>query len=398
MDNTDKREVYLSSCDTYDVDLIESTIRKQMEESGVIEYIKPGMKVALKLNLVAAMKPNTAVTTHPAIVEAVCRILINKGAEVVMGDSPGGPFTSAFLKPFNTVCGLNGIAERTGAKINNNFDIVDVSNKDAIIAKNMTVTKWLEDADVIINCCKLKTHGMMAMSAAVKNMFGSIPGTMKPEYHFRFPNQADFADMLIDIQEYWKPKMLYHIVDGIVGMEGNGPTAGTPKEVGVILSGFNPYSIDLVGGRIIGLSKEQVLTLERAFDRGLAAGDVRDVSVSINGNMSNGTAEALAPFLISDYELLDTKSDLQFGGDKPLQRLRGKLFSVFLTSKPQVNKKECVGCEKCYQICPAKAIEMKDKIPCIDRDKCIKCFCCQEFCPKGAMKVHRSWVAKLLSH
>jgi len=390
--------VYLSACNSYDVDQIKNIIAKQMKDSGALDAIKPGMKVALKLNLVAAMKPDTAVTTHPAVVEAVCKILIERGASVVMGDSPGGPYTATFLKGFYNTCGLNDIAQRTGAIVNTNFDIVDVNFPEAQIAKNMTVTKWLSDADVIINCAKLKTHGMMAMSAAVKNMFGSIPGTMKPEYHFRFPNQVDFADMLIDIQEYWKPKMLFHIIDGIVGMEGNGPTAGTAREVGVILSGKDPYSIDLICARIIGLGIDNVLTIKRAYDRALAVEDAKDVLVCIEGTEDKGTVASLNKYMVSDYELIDTRHDLLFGGDKLLQRMRSKLFGAFLSSKPQVNKSECIGCEKCFQICPAKAIEMKEKIPCIDRDKCIKCFCCQEFCPKGAMKVHRTAVAKLLSH
>lgn len=391
--------VFLNSCKEYDVEDIKKKLKEQMTHAGVLDKIRKGMTIALKLNLVSAMKPETAATTHPAVVEALCRILIERGADVVMGDSPGGPFNAGFLKSFYNICGLNDIADRTGARVNNDFGNTEVSFEDGVIAKNITVTSWLLNADAIINCCKLKTHGMMGMSAAVKNMFGSIPGTMKPEYHFRFPRQDDFANMLIDLQEYWKPLMLYHVVDGIVGMEGNGPTAGTPRPVGVLLSGCDPYSLDLIGARIIGLEQPEVLTLSKAFERGLGKSGADEVDVCPEGaSILKGAKENLGAYMISDYLLLDKKADLQFGGDSAFGRFRRKVFSLALTSKPMVDSSECIGCCKCRDICPAKAIEMENKIPQIDRSKCIKCFCCQEFCPKGAMKVHRTALARLLVH
>lgn len=389
--------VALDACQQYDVDQIEGLLRDQITRLGLDDKLHEGMTVALKLNLVTAMKPDTAGTTHPAVVEAMCRILISRGIKVVMGDSPGGPFNAPYLKTVYSICGLGEIAQRTGAILNEDFDQCNDQFMDGVIAKNITVTSWLVKADAIINMCKLKTHGMMGMSAAVKNMFGSIPGTMKPEYHFRFPEQADFANMLIDLQQYWKPKMIMHVVDGIVGMEGNGPTAGTPRQIGVLMTGEDPYALDLIGGRIIGLEQNQVLTMSEAYKRGLSKESADQVEVIIAGDKALGTKDTLAPFMIPDYKLLTESSDLGFGGNSPFQKLRGKILSKVFTSRPQVKADECVGCQKCFQICPAKTITMKDKIPVIDRSKCIKCFCCQEFCPKGAMKVQRTGLARLLT-
>jgi len=402
--------VNLDICKEYNLEKIEGILRRHLSQSGVMDKITPGIKVALKLNLVAPMKPDTAGTTHPVVVEALCRILKELGAEVILGDSPGGPFNATYLKGVYHTCGLNEIAERTGAKLNSNCTQSDVSFPEGIIAKNITVTSWLLEADVIINCCKLKTHGMMGMSAAVKNMFGSIPGTMKPEYHFRFPKQADFANMLIDLQEYWKPKMILQVVDGIVGMEGNGPTAGTPRPIGVLMSGTDPYALDLVGGRIIGLEQADVLTMSEAYARGLSGNSADDVDLlfceegSTVTKPCKATKETLVDITIEDYELMDNKADLQFGGNTFTAKLRSKIFARFMSSKPVVEPKECIGCRKCEQICPAGAITMINcnknagNIPEIDRDKCIKCFCCQEFCPKGAMKVKRTAIARLLAH
>lgn len=392
MENRNKT-IYLSECKTYDYALVCEILKKQLSESGVLDCIKPDMTIALKLNLVSAMKPDTAGTTHPVVIEALCNILMEKGASVVLGDSPGGPFNGTYLKTVYRICGIEEVAEKTGAKLNEDFSQRDVFFSDGKIARNITVTNWLCEADYIINCCKLKTHGMMAMSAAVKNMFGSIPGTMKPEYHFRYPKQEDFANMLIDLQEFWKSKMLAHVVDGIVGMEGNGPTAGSPKEIGILMSGTDPYALDLIGGRIIGLECDDVMTMQLAAQRGLGQRNADEVNICISGSH-----DSLEGYIVDDYELLDNASDLQFGGNSFIQKIRGKLVQSFFASRPEPDKSECIGCKKCEQICPAKAIVMVDNVPQIDRSKCIKCFCCQEFCPKGAMKVKRTAVAKLLSH
>ena len=390
--------VFLDVCKEYDVDKIEDILNKQLDGLGVLKKVWPGMTIALKLNLVAAMKPDTAVTTHPAVVEALCRILVGLGAKVIMGDSPGGPYTSAYLKLFYSTCGLNDIASRTGAFVNTDFEQTNVAFEEGVIAKSITVTSWLLNADMIINCCKLKTHGMMGMSAAVKNMFGTIPGTMKPEYHFRFPDQREFANMLVDLQEYWKPRMLCHVVDGITGMEGNGPTAGTPRQVGVLMSGTDPYALDLIGGRIIGLEQSDVATMSVAFERGLGAGSADSVSLNRDDRQIFATRDNIGDLCIPDYELLETKADIQFGGNGIIADIRKKLFKTLFTSRPQVEKTECISCKKCFEICPTKAITMKDNIPEIDRSKCIKCFCCQEFCPKGAMKVKRTVIARILAH
>jgi ferredoxin len=249
------------------------------------------------------------------------------------------------------------------------------------------MTGWLLDCDGIINFAKLKSHGMMGLSAAAKNLFGSIPGTMKPEYHYRFPNPADFADMLVDLDEYWKPRL--HIVDAVVAMEGNGPTAGKPKPVGCILAGETPHKIDLLCAKLIGLEPKEVPTLCAAIRRKLTPEKLEDLTIE----------GPWAQYVVPDFETIRERNGLQFqsvmGGGRA-----GELFSKFagrvLSARPKVHKDECVGCKKCFEICPAKAITMKDRRPVIDRKKCIRCFCCQEFCPKGAMKVSRPPIAKLL--
>ena len=167
-------------------------------------------------------------------------------------------------------------------------------------------------------------------------------------------------------------------------MEGNGPTAGVPKKVGVVLASRSPFKVDYVCAKIIGMEKENVPTLEEAFKRGFIPEDVNEISTNIN----------VDDLIVKDFDTRKVHKSLWFEDES---RLIGRLSKKFLKSKPQVNKSECIGCEKCKNVCPAQAITMKEGKPYIDRKKCITCFCCQEFCPKGAMKVKRTIIAKLLT-
>ncbi len=78
--------------------------------------------------------------------------------------------------------------EAAGAELNRNFAQAQATYPQALAARTFQYTQYLAEADAIIDFCKLKSHGMMGMSAAAKNLFGAIPGTLKPEYHFRFPD------------------------------------------------------------------------------------------------------------------------------------------------------------------------------------------------------------------
>ena len=372
--------------DSYDYDSVKETLIKLLENIDDFSWVKENTKVGIKVNLVASMKPEEAGTTNPFIVKALCEILFLKGAkEVVVGDSPGGVFNSAFVNNIYRVTQMTMI-EETGAKLNQNFEQVQKAFSEAETCKTIDSCKWLEECDAIINVCKLKTHGMMAMSCAVKNLFGTIGGTLKPEYHFRYPNTELFSSMLVDLNEFYKCKL--NIVDGVIGMEGNGPTQGKPRKIGCILASKEPYNLDFVCAKIIGLDPFMVPTIVESQKRGLCKKSLDEMELSM----------PIDEFIITDYDLIKKLDSLEF--ENQLKGMWGKMFGkiakMAMQNKPQVNKKECIGCKKCYNICPAKAITMT-KYPKINRKKCIKCFCCQEFCPKGAMKVKRPIIARILN-
>lgn len=378
-------KVSIAKCDSYREEEIISALNEALAPLGGLDFVKCGMTVAIKANLVTFKHPDAAATTHPAMICALTKMLTKRGARVIIGDSPGGLYNHAFL---NKVYSATGMTKATdiGGILNQNFESKNARFDEAAVAKTFTYTAWLDQADFIIDFCKLKSHGMMGMSGAAKNMFGVIPGTMKPEYHYRFPDPEDFANMIVDLDEYFKPCL--SIADAVIGMEGNGPTSGTPRKIGAIIASNSPHALDLVCAKIIGIDQNAVPTLCTAIKRNLIPDNIS--KLEIIGDVSR--------FTIDDFKLVTNKRSLAFNSD--LDSLYGKFSAEFckkaLTATPRLDSNECIGCGDCMRICPAKAITMEQKRPTIERDKCIRCFCCQEFCPKGAMKVHRPWIARLL--
>lgn len=373
-------DVSIVRCADYGEETCERALREVLVPFGGLDWVRPGMRVVIKANLVSAMKPEKAATTHPALLAALTGMLRERGANVVIGDSPGGTFAAPHLNAVYRVCGLSE-AEAAGAELNRDFSQKEADLPEAHTAKHITYTGYLDGADAIISFCKLKSHGMLSLSAATKNLFGAIPGIIKPEYHYRYPDPMDFADMLIDLNEFFRPKL--YLVDAVQTMEGNGPTAGTPKYMGALLAGTNPHKIDLLCAKLIGLEAKNVPTLRAAQERGLTPASAEELEVS-------GDAER---FVCKDFVTVQRGTGTDFGAQKG--KLLGAAAKTVLRARPKLKRSRCVGCGVCRNTCPAHAIVIEKGKAKIDRRACIRCFCCQEFCPKGAMRVHRTWVARI---
>ncbi|MBE6645851.1 MAG: DUF362 domain-containing protein [Ruminococcaceae bacterium] len=359
-------------------------IKSLLDGIGGLEFVNKGMRVVIKANLVSAMKPDAAATTHPMLISALCEMLVERGATVVVGDSPGGLYNSAFVGRVYNATGMKA-AEKAGAKLNADFSELRAEFPKGKVLRDFVYTGYLKDADVIINFCKLKSHGMMGMSCAAKNMFGAIPGVIKPEYHFRFPKYEDFADMIVDLDEYFHP--VISIADAVVGMEGNGPTAGVPRKMGFLLASRSPHTLDMVAANLIGFKREELPILDAAYRRGLIPDKVEDVKIigSIQGLRVDG------------FERVVERRSLEFSGDGKniFKRTFSKIAAALLRTRPYLKSDACVGCGVCEGVCPAKAIVIKNKKAKINRKSCIRCFCCQEFCPKSALKVKRTFIANM---
>lgn len=375
-------KVYVSSCKEYDYDLIYNKIKEGIDALGGIEkFIKPGESVFIKANLLMAKAPKEAVTTHPVFIKALGNYLIHENDNnVIVGDSPGGPFNEKALSRVYRTCGYIEAFKNTEIKLNHNFEIVKNSFLNGKLLKNITLIKGATDCDKIISVAKLKTHGMMKYTGAVKNMFGMIPGVLKAEFHFRMPEVKDFADMLIDVCEASSPVLSF--IDGIQGMEGSGPSNGDIVDSQVLFVSDNPYVADRVASEVIGMDYETVPTVIQSIKRDLAPEKIEEEMILGEGISHLNVKKFITPN-ISKIDFIS-----RFLPEFLATRINNRI-----KPKPVFNHDKCIKCRACYDNCPAKTIKWtKNNYPELILDDCISCFCCQELCPVDAVIIKRPWI------
>jgi uncharacterized protein (DUF362 family)/Pyruvate/2-oxoacid:ferredoxin oxidoreductase delta subunit len=377
-------KVSLEQCLTYEYHAVRGSIKQTLENLGGLKaYVSPGEKVLLKVNLLMKKRPEEATTTHPVFVKALADELLEYGCRVLIGDSPGGPFTEAALRGIYRVCGYEAVAELSGAELNWNTRGVDVKHEAGLLIKQLTVVEFLEDVDKVISVSKLKTHGMMKFTGAVKNMFGIIPGLLKAEYHYKMPEVKDFSQMLVDVCGYANPVL--SLMDGIVGMEGAGPSGGVPRQVGLVIGSDSPYHLDVVATQIIGINPMSVPTIARTVERGIVDRDYDDIEI---------LGQPIDRWMIKDFVVPNIGS-IEFFTKMP-KPIKAMIDSA-LRPKPVFIHKKCVGCGDCVEACPPRVIELKDHKPYVNLNGCIRCFCCQELCPALAIEIKRPWLMNLLA-
>lgn len=377
-------KVHISSCKDYEYERVEAAVFECFEAiPEVREKLFEGAKVLIKTNLLMRKNPEDACTTHPSVVEAIVRYLQALGCKPIIGDSPGGPFNEWNLKGVYKACGMTAVAEKTGCELNYDTGAVEVHNDKAKLLKTMQIIKVANDADFVISAAKLKTHGMMTYTGAVKNLFGVIPGIIKAEYHFKMNNTANFAEHLVDICEHVNPIMT--IIDAVDGMEGDGPSAGTKKHVGLIMASTNPYALDVAAVKVAGIDPALVPTIQAAEARGLMSSDINNIEVS---GVSLNEID-IVPFK------LPKSINVNFVGGRLPKALERYVTNTF-RPQPIFDHSRCVGCEDCRRSCPPNAINMVDGKPAVNLDKCIRCFCCHELCPIKAVDIKKHWLHEKL--
>lgn len=376
--------VSIQACSNYELAAVEAALAQTIEDLGGLgTYIQPGSRVLLKVNLLMKKRPEEATTTHPVFVRALSNLLVAHGCQVLIGDSPGGPFNQKSLIPIYETCGYNDLVS-DHVKLNWNFDEMERVFEDGQLLKRVQMVSMLDDVDHVISVSKLKTHGMMLFTGAVKNLFGVIPGLNKAEYHFKMPNTDDFANALVDICEAVKPVLSF--MDGIVGMEGAGPSAGNPVDIGVVLAATNPHELDYAAVHIVNIEPLAVPTLKMAHARGL----VKDSLAAIQFK-----GVALESVRLERFEAPEIRS-VAFISDKYPKWIRDAADKL-LKPKPVFLKDKCVGCGECARLCPPQTIAMIDRFPVVNLDNCIRCYCCQELCPKKAVEIERPWLLKFIT-
>ncbi len=367
-------KVFIEKQETYEYEELKQKVRHLLDAMQIEQKITRDTKVVIKPNLVMAKKPEDAATTHPFIVKAVCEIIRPLTKKIIIAECPGGPNNKMLIAEVYRATGIKAIADELGIEIC--LEPVEVEVDLSEHAKNIRLAKVFLEADLIINLPKLKTHGLTLFSGAIKNLYGTVVGIYKTRYHYQYKDKEKFTHFLLDICEHYKPAI--NIMDGIFGMEGEGPTAGTPRKVGLLLGSTNPYYLDIVSSSVIGIDANRVDLFVYAKKRGIVETiDIKEILKFTNLELS-----AFYELRVAGYKLpLVREALVKHRLPKWLQAVLKKI----LEPKPKVLIEKCIGCGRCVTTCPAKTIKLKDKKAVIDYKDCIKCYCCQELCPQKAI-------------
>ena len=331
---------------------------------GLEQFVQPGDRVLLKPNLLEGVPVECAVTTHPEVLRAVIRQVKALGAEPVVGDSPG---VSGTLKAAEK-CGIAAVCREESVRLIPFEGTAEYPFPEGRIIKKFQLTDVLNQVDKVITLAKMKTHTFMGMSGATKILFGCIVGMQKAQFHLRTRQRKEFAGMLVDLANLVKPVL--SIVDGVTGMEGNGPRNGKPFSSGVFLAGSNCFAVDIVMAEIMGLPAESLPVAALSLERGLTpdfsgidlVGDGRDVRHRFQAPRSMRSLEDRVPAWFAHWA------------------------QSHLTARPGILDC-CIGCGRCAAHCPPQAMKLIDGKIRIDDAKCIRCYCCQELCPENAVQL-----------
>ncbi|MFC1920539.1 DUF362 domain-containing protein [Chloroflexota bacterium] len=379
----EKVKVSVIRCDTYEDSQVLKAIQTGIDLLGGISmFAKPGERIVMKPNILIGTDPDKGVTTHPAAFRAVGSLLKDAGASVYYGDSPG--FGKANLNLRRS--GLKKVGDELGFILADFDSGRPVSHEDALLVKQFIIANGVLDSDGLVSLPRLKTHGFMRFTGAVKNQFGCVPGLLKSQYHVKLPDPYDFATMLVDLNTLIRPRL--YIMDGIMGMEGNGPRSGKLKRLNVLLLSSDPVALDATACRIIDLDPEIVPTSIPGEKAGL--GTYHSENIELMG-------ELIESFFDSSFDV--NRAFVIQGSASPFKNF----LKNRITPKPVIDKTKCTSCGTCVKMCPVepKAVDWnrgdKSRPPTHDYSRCIRCYCCQEICPEGAIFIVSPLLARVLS-
>ena len=380
-----KSVVAVIPCEKYDEEQVYESLKRGIDALGGIErFVNKDEKILVKPNLLSAAAADKAVTTHPAVLRGVLRILNEYGCKnVKFGDSPGHGSCEGAVKAL----GLDE-SNTFGAMITPMSEEVHTDFPEGIACNEFYFCREVVESDAIINVCKMKTHALERVTGAVKNVYGFVCGYRKAAGHVKFPNDTVFARMLSDIHRYTHPRL--HIMDGIMAMEGNGPAAGNPVAMNVLLISEDPVALDTVFCYLVDVDPEIVPTNSQGSSMGIGTDSEDEIDIllcSESGAVNISRTELFKSYGNPSFDVARNKPRRSF-----LMEYSGLMTR--LSRRPVINKSKCVRCGVCVEHCPVpgKAVDFKngcDNAPVYDYSKCIRCYCCQEMCPMHAIEPGR---------
>lgn len=375
--NTEKSLVALVPCESYDEEKVYESISKGIELIGGIEtIIGKEEAILIKPNLLSSSDPSKTITTNPSVFEAVLRFLKERNYQnITYGDSSAG---ITDINEVVKVTKLKEKADKYGVELGNFKEYETVNNPNGKVAKKFSLCKGVIDANAIISVSKMKTHALENITGAIKNQYGCIYANKKSLGHAKYPNSNVFAQMLVELNLFLKPRL--YIMDGIIAMEGNGPASGDPVFMKTILVSKDPVALDSVFSRLIYLKPEFVPTNVHGDKYNLGTMNFNNIKI-VTPNGEESIEDIVKKYGKPDFVV--NRKKMSFWNIKGmLHRTKKKMH------KPVVDLNLCIGCGKCEEACPVegKAVHSGNgKQAQYDYSKCIRCYCCQELCPAKAI-------------
>jgi len=358
-----KIKVSAVECNSYDPEEVYEAVKDAISRIGF--EIPENKTVLIKPNVMTQNNPDQHTITHFAVIDALCRILKEKNDKILIGESISFYLKGLTEEAFRT-SKLDIVAEKYGAVL------LPFEKETLVEANGLFIPKVLLKADMVINACKLKTHGAMRLSGAIKNMFGCLPGGYKQRMHMRAGCDLELADVFLDIHDTVKPDL--NIMDAVVGLDG-GPTAlGKPVKVGRILASVNPAALDVVACRITGYEPEDIPAMVRAKERHMIE-DFDDIE------------------LIGD--IIPVKFEKLIKGPLGVKYKKNSIFVTQTCVNLSIDHSKCTRCGDCIGECPVKAIRLENGRVTINQAKCINCYHCLYVCKENAVVAERSAVNKV---
>jgi len=287
--------VSLARCADYERSAVEAGVEAALAPFGGLagvdgfgRRIQRGSKVLVKPNFLKAAPPEACVSPHPEVVRAVCRGLLELGADVTIGDSPA--FGSA--RGVAEANGIAAVADELGIPLIGFSRPVHVNTGNPLRLR-LQLAREAVKADAVVNLCKLKGHQQLGMTVAVKNLFGCIVGKRKPAWHMRLGDRDNrFGEMLVEVYRHVAP--VISLCDAVVAMEGEGPGDGDPRPVGLLMAAADAAALDAVAHELVGYP-HPLRVLQAARTLGVGTPDLAKIELAGDASLDD--------YRIADWKL-----------------------------------------------------------------------------------------------